>query len=185
MVYMARKLSFGDARIGTVLQVAYTVADLHKAIAFYQQRLGAGPFFVIEHGKSPARMFRGRNYPAETSLGMGFAGNLNIELIQVHDNAPSVLREGIERWGHGFHHFGIPYDDVDAALSSYLAEGYVEVTRNPVPTGGEVVFLDPPHPVQPGYLELLPVNPGMEETFGRFWRAAQDWDGSDPIRPFV
>lgn len=181
---MARKLSFAGATIGTVLQCAYVVADLHKAIEFYQKKLGAGPFFVIDHGKSPSRMFRGKSYPAETSVGMAFAGNLNIELMQVHDDTPSVLREGIERWGYGFHHFGIPYDDVEAVLPGYLAEGYVEVTRNNVPTGGQVVFLDPPHPVQPGYLELLPVNPGMEETFGKFWRAAQDWDGKDPIRPF-
>lgn len=182
---MPRTLSFAGATTGALLQVAYVVADLHKAIAFYQKVLGAGPFFVIDHGKSPSRMFRGQSFPAETSVGMAFAGNVNIELMQVHDDAPSVLREGIERWGYGFHHFGVPYDDVEAELPRYLAEGYVEVTRNRVPTGGEVVFLDPPHPAHPGYLELLPVNPGMEETFGRFWKAAQGWDGKDPIRPFA
>jgi len=182
---MARTLSFAGARIGTVLQAAYVVADIRKAIAFYQQRMGAGPFFVLDHVKSPSRIYRGKSFPAEASVAMAFAGNLNIELMQVHDDAPSVLREGIERYGYGFHHFGVPYDDMEAALKTYLDEGYVEVTRNRVPTGGEVIFLDPPHPAHPGYIELLPVNPGMEETFGRFWRAAQDWDGKDPIRPFT
>ncbi|HSG33695.1 MAG TPA: VOC family protein [Sphingomonadaceae bacterium] len=177
-------LSWGQ-RFGAVMQVAYVVADLRKAIDFYQKALGTGPFFVLEHVTSPARIYRGKNYPAETSLGMAFSGNVNVELIQVHDNAPSVLREGIERYGYGFHHFGVPFADVEAAEARYKAEGYVEVSRNPVPTGGEVVFLDPPNPAQPGYIELLPVNPGMDETFRRFWAAAQDWDGRDPIRPFV
>jgi catechol 2,3-dioxygenase-like lactoylglutathione lyase family enzyme len=180
---MTNKLGFGQP-LGTIMQAAYVVADLHKTIDYYQKVLGAGPFFVLEHVKSPARMFRGQNYPAETSVAMAFAGNLNIELMQPHDNAPSVLREGIERYGYGFHHFGIPFEDVEAELPRYLDQGYVEVSRNPVPTGGEVVFLDPPHPVQPGYVELLPVTPQMEESFTRFWRAAQDWDGSDPVRPF-
>ena len=180
---MARMLGYGTAT-GAITQIAYVVADLKKAIEWYQTVLGAGPFFVLEHAKSPGRLYRGKNYPTEVSLGMSFSGHLNIELIQPHDNAPSVLREGIERYGYGFHHYGIAYEDVEAELPGYLAQGYVEVTRNPVPTGGEVVFLDPPRPVQPGYLELLPVTPQMEETFTRFWRAAQDWDGSDPIRPF-
>ncbi len=59
---MARKLSFAGATTGIVLQVAYVVADLHKAIEFYQKKLGAGPFFVIDHGKSPSRMFRGKSF---------------------------------------------------------------------------------------------------------------------------
>ena len=32
---------------------------------------------------------------------------------------------------------------------------------------------------------LLPVTPGMDATFTRFWEASRDWDGSDPARPFM
>ena len=116
---------------------------------------------------------------------MGFAGHLQIELIQPHDSAPSIFTEAILDHGFGFHHFGIAFDDVEAARADYLARGHKEVSRNPVPTGGEVVFLAPDHPVHPGFLELLPATPRMDETFTRFWQAAQDWDGSDPIRPFL
>jgi hypothetical protein len=31
----------------------------------------------------------------------------------------------------------------------------------------------------------LPVTPGMDETFTRFWKASLDWDGRDPIRSFL
>ena len=180
---MEETLSWGQ-KLGTIMQAAYVVADLRKAIEFYQKALGTGPFFVLENVRSEARIYRGEVYPAEVSIAMAFSGNLNVELIQTHDNSPSALREGIERYGYGFHHFGIPFTDMAAAEARYRADGYVEVSRNPVPTGGEVVFFDPPAPAQPGYIELLPVNPGMDETFRRFWDAAQGWDGSDPIRPF-
>ena len=181
---MAKMLGFGQP-FGVIAQAAYVVADLHKTIDYYTRVLGVGPFFVIEHAKNPNRLYRGKNYPAETSLGMSFAGHFNIELIQVHDDSPSVFREGIERQGYGFHHYGIPFEDVEASLPSFLEQGFVEVARNPVPTGGEVVFLDPPHPVHPGYIEMLPVTPKMDETFTRFFEAARDWDGSDPVRPFA
>ena len=181
---MAKTLGFGTP-CGAVAQCAYVVPDLKKALDYYQRALGAGPFFVLEHAKSPHRMYRGKNIPTEISLGMSFAGHLNIELIQLHDDEPSILREGVARHGYGFHHFGVPFEDVEAELPKYLAQGYVEVSRNPVPTGGEVVFVELPNAPVPSYIEMLPVNEVMDQTFTRFWQAAQDWDGSDPIRPFA
>jgi hypothetical protein len=54
-----------------------------------------------------------------------------------------------------------------------------------VPTGGEVVYLDNGTGPQLGFLELLPVTPGMDATFTRFWEASRGWDGSDPVRDFI
>ena len=54
-----------------------------------------------------------------------------------------------------------------------------------MPTGGEVVYLDNGRGAQWGFLELLPVTPGMDQTFTRFWEASRDWDGTDPVRPFL
>jgi hypothetical protein len=53
-----------------------------------------------------------------------------------------------------------------------------------VPTGGAVAYLDNGRN-DPGMVELIPITPGMDETFTRFWRASLDWDGTDPIRPFA
>ena len=33
-------------------------------------------------------------------------------------------------------------------------------------------------------IELIPATQGMDEMFTRYWRASDDWDGKDPIRPF-
>jgi hypothetical protein len=181
---MAKMLGFGTP-CGVIAQCAYVVPDLKQAIAYHQHALGAGPFFVLEHVKGQHRMYRGKNSPTEISLGMSFSGHLNVELIQLHDDAPSILREGVARHGFGFHHFGVAFEDVGAELPKFLARGYVEVSRNPVPTGGEVVFLEPPHPAHPGYIEMLPATAMMDQTFTRFWKASQDWDGNDPVRPFI
>jgi len=180
---MARMLGFGRPK-GAVMQTCYVVPDLTRAIEFYVRALNVGPFFVLPHRKAPDRVYRGRTSPTEVSLAMGFAGNMQIELIEQHDQAPSLFREAIEQRGYGFHHFGIAHDDVPGVLPLYLAEGFEVVGRSPVPTGGEVVFLEPPEPVHPGFIELLPATDDMDDRFTRFWRASIDWDGLDPVRPF-
>jgi hypothetical protein len=116
---------------------------------------------------------------------MGFAGHMLIELIQPLDDEPSVYRETIELRGFGFHHVGIACADVDADSRAYQSRGYHEAFRAAVPTGGEVVYLDNGSGAQLGFIELLPVTPGMDATFTRFWQASRGWDGSDPVRSFL
>jgi hypothetical protein len=75
-------------------------------------------------------------------------------------------------------------DDVDAEIAAYQAKGYELAFRAAVPTGGAVAYLDNGRN-DPGMVELIPSTPGMDETFTRFWRASVDWDGADPVRPFM
>ena len=51
--------------------------------------------------------------------------------------------------------------------------------------GGDVVFLEGGNAAAPAFIELLPVTAAMDAHFTSFWRAARDWDGKDPIRPFI
>ena len=113
------------------------------------------------------------------------AVHMLIELIQPLDREPSVYRETILHRGYGFHHLGMACADVDASSHEYQAKGYDEAFRAAVPTGGEVVYLDDGTGAELGFLELLPVTPGMDQTFTRFWEASRGWDGSDPARPFA
>ena len=181
---MAKMLGFGRP-LATVMQTCFVVPDLARAIDYYVRTLNVGPFFVLPHRTQPDRVYRGSVAPIEVSLAMGFAGNMQIELIEQHDQAPSLFREAVAQRGYGFHHFGIAHDDVPGVLPTYLAEGFAVVGRSPVPTGGEVVFLEPPDRTHPGYLELLPATDDMDQRFTRFWQASVGWDGLDPVRPFA
>ena len=53
----------------------------------------------------------------------------------------------------------------------------------PVPSGGTVYYMGEGASA-PGFVELIPATPGMDEMFTRYWRASVDWNGEDPIRPF-
>lgn len=178
------RLGWGQP-LGAVAQIAYVVADLDAAMAHFQRDCGAGPFFVIDHFLQPGQVFRGRPSTSDQRIGMAFAGQTWIELIQPLDEEPSVYSEAIALRGYGLHHHGIPFRDCEAALGAYAARGWREVFRSPVPTGGEVIFIEGGDAAAPALLELLPVTPGMDAHFTGFWRAAQGWDGRDPVRPFV
>lgn len=181
---MTETLGYGQP-MGGIAQTAFVVADLQQEIHRWVADAKAGPFFVLPAFLVPGQTYRGQESRADITLAMGFAGHMLIELIQPLDDHPSVYKETIEKRGYGFHHFGIACADVDASSREYQARGYHEAFRASVPTGGEVVYLDNGQGTDWGFLELLPVTPGMDETFTRFWRASQGWDGTDPIRPFM
>ena len=181
---MTKQLGYGQPMEG-VAQTAFIVPDLHDAIGRWVSDMRAGPFFVLPNFVVPGQVYRGSESKADITIAMGFAGHMLIELIQPLDDHPSVYKETMDLRGFGFHHVGIACSDVDATSREYQARGYHEAFRAAVPTGGEVVYLDNGSGAQLGFVELLPVTPGMDATFTRFWEASRNWDGSDPVRSFL
>jgi Glyoxalase/Bleomycin resistance protein/Dioxygenase superfamily len=175
-------LGFGQ-QIGGIIQTAYVVEDIHASIEWWINDAKTGPWFLLESFWADDQVYRGAPSKADVAIAMGFAGSMCIELIQPKDNHSSVYRETVEARGYGFHHIGIGVADVDAELPAYEAKGYTLAFRANVPTGGAVAYLDG-GAANPGFLELIPATPGMDDVFTKFWRASLDWDGRDPIRPF-
>lgn len=112
---------------------------------------------------------------------MVFAGSTMFELIQQHNDVPSVYREVVAKRGYGFHHWGFVTDRFDAAVADYVAQGY-EVAYNAEPMPGvHVAYLDTTADL-PGMIEVIEMTPAMEATFTAYHQAAIGWDGSQPIR---
>jgi hypothetical protein len=174
--------AFGGPR-GGIIQTAFVVKDIRAAIASWVEDCKVGPWFLLDHFSGDHPVYRGGPSRCDVAIAMAFAGHMQIELIQPNDDHPSVYRETIDRIGYGFHHLGRASEDVDADIAELEARGYTLAWRAGVPTGGDVAYLD--HPGYSGFLELIAATDGMEEAFTRFWRASVDWDGSDPVRPFL
>ena len=177
------QVGFGQPDDG-IIQMAYVVADLDAAIRQWCHTLRVGPWFVLEHFTGDEPLYRGQASRAEVRLAMGFAGHMNIELIQPKNDAPSVYREMIERRGYGFHHWGVATWDFDAAVAQYERAGHALAFRAAVPSGGRVGYMDTTN-VMPGFTELIELGGAFEEVFGRFHRESLSWDGKDPIRSFI
>ena len=181
---MVEQLGYGQP-MGGIAQTAFIVPDLRAAIDRYVRACRAGPFFVLPNFLQPGQVYRGAESTADVTIAMGFAGHMLIELIQPLDENPSVYQETLAERGWGFHHWGVPFTDVYEAEKDYQAKGYETAYRAAVPTGGEVIFMDDGSGARDGFIELLPVTLGMDETFTRFWKASLGWDGSEPVRSFL
>ncbi len=98
---------------------------------------------------------------------MAFSGHMMIELIQPWDREPSLYQETIRKHGYGFHHIGIAVADVEAERVMYQGRGYHVAFSSPVPSGGTVYYMGD-RPDAPGFIELMPATPGMDELFTKY-----------------
>ena len=91
---------------GGVTQFAYFVEDIEAAAADFTARLGVGPWFVRGPFQPDARLRGEPNQPV-ISLARGFSGHAMFELVQQHDDGPSVFHEHGGPRHYGFHHWAI------------------------------------------------------------------------------
>jgi len=169
---------------GQIMQMAYVVADIRTSIGEWVSRLNVGPWFLLDHFTGEHPVYRGRTSIADVSIAMSFTASMNIELIQPNDQNPSVYKEHIDRFGHGFHHWGIASADVDQDAARLAAKGMELVFRAGVPTGGDVAYFTTGGTL-PGYVELIQTGPLMQQVFQGFHDATIGWNGGTPIRPFL
>ena len=103
-----------------------------------------------------------------------------IELIQQHDDSPSVFHEG------GGPRIRLPplgglTKTFDDDLARYEAMGYVEAYYDRMPNGSRVAYVDSLRDL-PGMIELVEHTDAQDRFYTAMYEAAIDWDGSDPIR---
>lgn len=171
------RYSFGQ-REGGIIQVAYTVADIETGMHRYSEELGIGPWFLIGPFVPPKGVYRGQPTRMRVSLAVAFAGEVMVELIQQHDEEPSVYHETLRaRGAHGFHHWAIGARDFDTTLAAYEAKGYPQVFSDLSPRGVRIVYVDTSRDL-PGMLEIIEMTDGLEAQYKQMYDAARAWDGT-------
>jgi len=174
--------SFGP-RDGSVIQLAYTVADIQEEMRRYTELLRIGPWFLIGPFVPPKGIYRGAPTKMQVSLGFAYSGEVMIELIEQHDNEPSVFQETLKaRGAHGFHHWAIGVRDFGKTAAHYRSLGYAEAFSDtaPAPLGCRVVYFDTSRDL-PGMLEVIEINAATEDLYRQMYQAARDWNGKDHI----
>src|ERR1700733_8591276 len=168
--------SFGP-RDNSIIQLGYSVADIEKEMRRYSELLHVGPWFLIGPFVPPKGRYRGTPTKAHFSLALAYSGEMQVELIQQHDEEPSVFRETLKaRGAHGFHHWGIGVRDFEKAEAHYRSLGYAEAFSDTAPMGFRVVYFDTSRDL-PGMLEVIEMNAAAEQGFHTMYRAAHEWDG--------
>jgi len=173
----------GTAGLGTVkpVQIAYHVPDPERAAHEFAQRFGWGPFFLLEHIPLSRSLHRGVAATFDHSSAYGQGGDLMIELIAQHDDAPSVLRDLFAADQVGVHHVAHFVPSLRASLDEARARGIVIALDACTATGTEFAMLDVA--AELGHmLELYEAGPDLVKFYRYVRRCADGWDGKDPLR---
>jgi catechol 2,3-dioxygenase-like lactoylglutathione lyase family enzyme len=172
---------------GSIRQIAFVVHDVDAALRYWTETLGVGPFFVLRNVAPATFRYRGQpSAPPRLSLALANSGDVQIELIQQHDDRPSAYRDFLASGREGFHHVsswvtGAEYDTivarVRAAGTPIAHEGttrgdsgrFAYFATDSMPGG---MFYEVADVLEPGGLALMQMVAD----------AARTWDGTDPVR---
>jgi hypothetical protein len=169
------------ARFGPIVQNAFVVRDIETAVMHWSQKIGVGPFFLLEHIPFGEVWFRGRPLSIDLSVAIGQWGELQIELIQQHDATASIYTEFAARHGEGLQHLGVMCASVEEALARHRDAGIEPVQWGATANGMRFAYLGTDaHPG--GMIELIEEGPAVQAFFAMVKRAGAHWDGSRPLR---
>lgn len=169
------------AGLGPIMQLSYCPTDYDAALAHWIS-LGAGPFFEMPHVQLENVRFRGKPSPIDFSMAIGYLGDIQIELIHQHNDAPSMYTEWHAEGREGLQHMCVLVDDIEDARRRITAQGGTVLQEGTLPGGaGAVIYVDTGG--GPGtVMEYLEIGEAGRQGFAMMREAHRTWDGSEPIR---
>ena len=176
------RMSAPDAPIelpGGIRQIGYVVDDVERAMRSWLA-LGIGPWYVLRRRPQRAR-YRGMPCEVTVTIAFSHSGEVQLELIQQHDETPSIFTEFLAGGAGGFHQLAWWPTDFDAALKTVTDGGYSVVWSGGEPGGVRFAYFEPPLPTAP-IIELSEFTDSARGLADMVRAAADDWNGSDPVR---
>lgn len=110
-------------------QEAYVVKDLQAGVEHWNRLFNAGPFILVPHHKTDRFDYRGTQQEADVSYAFGYLGDMMIQLIEQHDDTPSIYRDMYAAGQEGFHHVGVLVHEFEAEFRRLESLGFECVTR--------------------------------------------------------
>jgi len=167
------------SRLGRIEQLAFVPKDFDGALKYWTETMGVGPFFY-SNVKADACTYMGKPSDIQFSLAIGYWGDTQIELVQQHNDAPSIYKAWTDAGREGLHHVCVFVDDLAkarAVCDEAGADVVQEVKLGPagaiyVDTGGGPGTL----------LEILQLGAAGRAGFDMMREAARTWNGEDPVR---
>jgi hypothetical protein len=163
------------------MQLGFVVPDLERAMLHWSGTVGVGPFFVLPHVQFAEVVYRGQPTAADISVAVAQWGEVQVELIQQFNDAPSIYSRFDGRERGGLQHVGVMTRSVADDLERLRPLGIEAVQRGHTANGIRFAYVSTDlHPG--GMVELIEHGPPIDGFFAMVRRAAADWDGSDPVR---
>ncbi|HXS28423.1 MAG TPA: VOC family protein [Steroidobacteraceae bacterium] len=173
------KLAFGQ-QLGAIFQIAYVVDDIRAAIHEHARRLHIGPWQLLEHFTPQWQKYRGKPTELDASIAISFSGSMMFELIQQHNDVPSVFRDVVNRRGYGLHHLAVSTRDFEGDCARYRGMGYEPIFEAAAEGGLRVAYFDTLATL-PAMLEIMDMPVSIESRWASLQSECAKWDGRDAI----
>ncbi|MEM9303107.1 MAG: VOC family protein [Pseudomonadota bacterium] len=164
---------------GPIIQSGFVVEDLEAAVAHWAS-IGVGPFFAMRHVEFETCLYRGKPTDADLTVAIAYSGDHQIELVQQHNDAPSIYSDWLATRRPGLQHMGTLVDDLDAVLDANGWRGK-RVQHGRTAAGQRFAYLDTVFH-DGGMIELIEADAAMLGAFAGMKAAAAKWDGSRALR---
>jgi hypothetical protein len=169
---------------GAVAQNGYVVRDIEAAMAHWTNVMGVGPWYFFEKVELENFTYKGEPSPLEMKVALANSGDLQIELIQQVNDAPSMYRDFLAAGHEGLQHVAYWTTEYQALYDKALAMGFRVGHQGQVggPKGRFAYFDTDGHPGS--VIEISDISGNKRSLFEFIKKASIGWDGKDPIRRF-
>lgn len=166
-------------------QIAYYVPDIREAALQHHRLFGSGPFFVAESIDFTVHEHRGVRCEWDQSSSFGYWGDVMVEFMVQNKPGRSVLEDvmAVNSAPSGMHHVGYYVDDPAATVAGFGKIGCPQAMRAVLANGIEVFMVDTIG-LYGHMIELYEPTATLMDLHGFIRQAAQDFDGTDPVREF-
>lgn len=167
---------------GAITQNGYVVRDLRATMDHWINVLGVGPWFYVPKVKTDYFRYRGADSPMEMSVALANSGDLQIELIQQLNDAPSAYKDFLDSGQEGLQHVAYWTRDFQGLYDKALGLGYTVWHEGAI--GGEqgrFCYFDTAQ-YAGTCVEISDISGAKGQFFQHIRRVAAEWDGTDPIR---
>jgi hypothetical protein len=114
---------------GPMRQNGYVVRDIEAAMKHWIDVLQVGPWFYIDRVQTDWFRHRGQDSALELSIALANSGDLQIELIQQRNDAPSMYKEFLDSGREGLQHVAFWSTDYQSLYDRSLGLGYRLATK--------------------------------------------------------
>ena len=162
------------------MQISYVVRDMDAAIDHWTKVMGVGPFFVLDHVGFDEIVYRGKPSPVDMGVAIAYWGDIQIELVQPHNDAPSIFRDFLAARGEGQQHVCVTTDNLARDLAELAATGIQPLQQGRASNGTLFAYVETD--AYPGtMMEIVEISPRLEKGFAVMRRAAEEWNGKQAI----
>lgn len=167
------------ANFGPIVQQGYVVGDVVESAMLWAERMGVGPFYVVEQHIEKCS-YRGKPGTANFRSALSSWRDFMIELVEPLDSGDNWNSYSLKRNPERVNHHAALVPDIDAVLKDLKLERYVVYTAD-IP-GLRFAYLEEYLPDGTA-LELMQAKDSTWLEFSNALQAVcRGWDGTRPVR---